>query len=264
MDLDRLSLNSMTVPSLSLDGLIDAAVSRGIPAVAPWRHLVDGGSGRRLAAAGLRVTSLCRGGMFTAPDPAGRAAAIADNRRAIDEAAQVGADCLVIVCGPVVGKDVHGSYGMVRDGLGAVLEHAGAAGVRLGIEPLHPMMAADRSVVATMRDAHDLVGELGGDAQLGVIIDLYHVWWDRELLRYAELLRDRILGVHVSDWVTPLTGAVSQGRGMLGDGVIDLPGLVGALPWNGYLEVEVLSESLWRQPVEDTLDLVLTRFRNNV
>ncbi len=184
--------------------------------------------------------------------------------RAIDEAAELAAECLVMVCGPVVEKDVAGSFSMVRDGLGAVIDHAERAGVNLGLEPLHPMMSADRSVVASLRDAHDLIVELGWPHRLGVVIDLYHVWWDRELPRYVELLSDRILGLHVSDWVTPLTGGIASGRGMMGDGSIDIPGLVRAIPWPGFIEVEVLSDELWQRPVEDTLDLVVERFGSHV
>lgn len=269
MDVGRLSLNSMTVPSLGLEELIEATIARGVPAVAPWRHLLRDdldarAAGRHLAEAGLHVSSLCRGGLFAAPSGRARASAVQDSLRAIDEAADLAADCLVLVCGPVIGGDVAGSFAMVRDGLGAIIDYAAEGGVSLGIEPLHPMMAADRSVVTTMRDAHDLIVQLGSPSGLGVVVDLYHVWWDRKLLHYVDRLRDRIVGVHVSDWVTPLSGGITAGRGMMGDGVIDIRGLVRKLPWDGYIEVEVLSEQLWREPVEETLDLVIERFTTAV
>jgi sugar phosphate isomerase/epimerase len=262
-----MSLNTATVPSLGLAEVIEAASTRGIPAIAPWRSLLDSGaaaSGQRIRDAGLRVSSLCRGGMFTAAGPADRARAIDDNRRAIEEAAEIEAGCLVLVCGPVVDKDVGGSFGMVRDGVGAILDDARSAGVRLGIEPLHPMMAADRSVVSTVADALDLLRELDGPEVLGIVIDAYHVWWDRRLPDLVAGVSDRVLGLHVSDWVSPLTGGLTSGRAMMGDGVIDLPGLVASVPWDGLVEVEVLSDEWWARPAGDVIDQAVERFQSHV
>ena len=129
MDLSLCSINTITVRSLGLRPLIDEALARGVGAVAPWRDLLatvgTDEAARLLRGSGLRVTSLCRGGMFTAVDEGGRRAAIEDNLRAIDEAHAIGADCLVLVCGPLVGKDLAGSRAMVRDGILAILPHAG-------------------------------------------------------------------------------------------------------------------------------------------
>lgn len=263
-----MSLNSMTVPSLSLRELIDAAVARGIPAVAPWRSLLDEiavpEAARVIRESGLRVSSLCRGGMFTAATERERRSAMADTRLAVEQAATLGADCLVLVCGPVVGKDVAGSFSMVRDGIGAVLDDSRAAGVRLGIEPLHPMMAADRSVVTTAADAWDLKSELDPGHDVGIVIDAYHVWWDRTLPDAMSRIGDHVCGLHVSDWVTPLTGCVTTGRGMMGDGSIDLPALVRSVPWNGDIEVEVLSDYWWGIPPARTLDIAVERFQSHV
>jgi sugar phosphate isomerase/epimerase len=271
MDLLRLSLNSMTVPSLSLDKLIDACLARGIGAIAPWRQLLEEPgvevASRWIADAGLRMSSLCRGGMFTAPGQAARTLALEDNRRAVEEAAALGADVLVLVCGPVVDKDVTGSYSMVRDGIGALLETARAAGVTLGVEPLHPMMAADRSVITRIDDALNLIAELGDDPALAVIVDAYHVWWDHQLPDQLARAGGRIRGLHVSDWVTPLSGALASGRGMMGDGCIDLPGLcesVGGCGYSGPIEVEILSDHWWNQSATEVLDLVVERFRTRV
>jgi len=254
----------MTVPDLGLAELVDLAVERNISAVAPWRHLLEGASvdsaAQRISEAGLSVSSLCRGGMFTASTAQERRAAIDDNFRAIEQAATLGAECLVMVCGPVVDKDVPGSYAMVRDGLGEVVEHAEAAGVRLGIEPLHPMMAADRSVITTLGDARDLREEVHSGDSLGVVVDLYHVWWDRTLPRILQDLEGSICGLHVSDWVSPLSGGLTSGRGMMGDGVIDIPGLVRQIPWSGFVEVEVLSDAWWSRPVTEIVDAVLSSF----
>lgn len=226
-------------------------------------------AGRIIDDAGLAVSSLCRGGMFTAPTASGRAAAVDEYRRAIDEARAIGAPVLVLVCGPVIAGDVDGSFAMVRDGIGEVLEHARSAGVRLGIEPLHPMMAADRSVVTRLADALDLVRDLGGgggggSGDLGVVVDAYHVWWERDLPALLAAAASSVCGLHVSDWVSPLTGGLLSGRGMMGDGMIDLPRLAQASCWQGWVEVEVISESWGALPAAEVVATARDRFRHHV
>lgn len=268
MDVARFSLNTMTVPGLGLPEVIDAAVARGIGWIAPWRRLLKDhtlpAAASMIRDAGLSVSSLCRGGMFTAPTAGGRLAALDDNRRALEQAAELGAPCLVLVCGPVVDRDVVGSFSMVRDGIAGLVDDARVAGVRLAIEPLHPMMAADRSVVTTIGDALDLVDDLAAPDAVGIVVDAYHVWWDRHLGELLAQGRADVLGLHVSDWVTPLTGALTAGRGMMGDGVIDLPRLVASVPWDGPVEVEVLSDDLWARPAHEVLDLAVDRFISHV
>ena len=265
MDRSQLSLNTITVRGLSIQEAVRAAAEHGLGGIAPWRDQLTDLSSHRVARmisdADLRVTSLCRGGMFTAPDAAGRAAAIDENRVAIEEAAVLGADCLVLVCGPVVDKDVAGSWRMVQDGISALIGDAAAAGVRLAIEPLHPMLAADRSVVCRLGDALDLADAI--DPSVGVIVDAYHVWWDITLQDNLRRAGDRICGVHVSDWVSPLTGGLLSGRGMVGDGVIDLRGLVAdcrAAGYEGLIEVEILSDQWWATAADVTVATVVDRF----
>jgi sugar phosphate isomerase/epimerase len=267
MEVTRMSLNTITVKSLSLDEVVDAAVSHGISTIAPWRDQLGGrpaDAGRRIRDAGLAISSLCRGGMFTATSAADRGRAIEDNRRAIEQAAEIGAPCLVLVCGPVVEKDVSGSFAMVRDGIATIASDARAAGVQLGIEPLHPMMAADRSVVATLGDAIGLAEEIDEPDAVGVVVDAYHVWWDRHLPELLAQDRAPVLGLHVSDWVSPLSGGLTSGRGMMGDGVIDLPALVAAVPWSGQVEVEVLSDEWWLKPPSEVIDVAMDRFARHV
>lgn len=263
-----MSLNTMTVPRLGLEEVVDATTARGIGWIAPWRQLLEGlhpgVAGRMIRDAGLQVSSLCRGGMFTAPTAQARAGALDDNRRAIEEAAELDALCLVLVCGPVVDRDVAGSLAMVQDGIASLVDDARAAGVRLGIEPLHPMMAADRSVVATIADAAWLADEVDAPDAVGVVVDAYHVWWDRHVASVLNGARADVLGLHVSDWVTPLTGELTSGRGMMGDGVIDIPRLVANVPWEGPVEVEVLSDALWARPADEVLDLAVERFSSHV
>ncbi|OGO56009.1 MAG: hypothetical protein A2V85_04360 [Chloroflexi bacterium RBG_16_72_14] len=265
MDLSDCSLNTITVPSLSLQQIVDQALRRGIPAIAPWRDIVQAAgveeAGRIVRASGLRVSSLVRGGLFTATDEAGRRTAIEDNLRALEEAHALGTDCLILVCGGLIGKDLVGSRAMVRDGIEAILPHAAAAGIRLGIEPLHPMMVTDRSVIATLGEANDLAERINSPF-VGVIVDVYHVWWDAYLWEEISRAGTRVLGHHVSDWVTPIMGQLSS-RGMMGDGCIDLPAIAAAVRSAGYggsVEIEILSDHWWAQPADHVLDVALERF----
>jgi sugar phosphate isomerase/epimerase len=265
MDLSHCSINTITVRSLGLRALIDEALARGVPAIAPWRDLLatvgTDEAARMIHGSGLRVTSLCRGGLFTAPDEAGRRAAIEDNLRAIDEAHAIGADCLVLVCGPLVGKDLAGSRAMVRDGIEAILPYATDARMPLGIEPLHPMMVADRSVITTLCEALDLADRIGSPT-VGVVVDAYNVWWDPHLEAQVHRASGRILGFQISDWVVPITGQL-ESRGMMGDGCIDLPAVarsVRAAGYDGPVEIEILSDRWWSQPPGQVLDLALARF----
>ena len=186
-DRSWLAINTATVKSLSLEQAVEGCARAGITAIAPWRDILAQcglvRAQKLIRDAGLTVTALCRGGMFTAADEVGRRAAIDDNRRAIDEAAAIDAQCLVLIAGglPPGSRDLAGAHAQVRDGLAAVLPYAREAGVPLAIEPLHPMTAADRGCVNTLSHANDLCDELGEG--LGVAVDVYHVWWDPDLAR---------------------------------------------------------------------------------
>ena len=250
-----MSLNIYTVrEQWNLREAIEGCARHGVPAIAPWRDkLADCGlenAAKMIADNGLRVSSLCRGGMFPAADVAGRQAAIDDNRRALDDAAALGAACLVLVVGGLPGnsKDLADARRQVEDGIAASLEHARAVGVPLAIEPLHPMYAADRACVNTLSQALDICDALGDG--VGIIVDVYHVWWDPELEAQIERAgRERIFGFHVCDWLVPTTDLLLD-RGMMGDGVIDLPkirGWVEAAGFEGDTEVEIMSARNWWQ-----------------
>jgi len=256
------SLNTATVKQWTLAECIEGCARHGIPGISPWRDVLhDMGveaAARRIRDAGLRVTGLCRGGMFPAADVAGRAAAIEDNRRAIAEAKALGADCLVMVCGglPPGSKDLPGARAMVRDGLEAILPEARAAGVTLALEPLHPMTCADRSVLSTLGQALDLCDALGGG--VGVAVDVYHVWWDPDLARQMARAQGRIAAFHVCDWKVPTTDLVFD-RGMPGEGVIDIPAIRAMAlraGWRGGVEVEVLSRAVWAMEAEEVMRAV--------
>lgn len=257
---DLLSLNTATVrEKWSLRQMIEGCARHGIRGIAPWRDkLAELGvkeAAKLIRANGLTVTGLCRGGMFPAADGQSRRAAIEDSLRAIEDAATLEARCLVLVVGglPSGSKDLAGAREQVRDGIGAVLGHARACGVPLAIEPLHPMYAADRACVNTLAQANDLCDELGDG--LGLAVDVYHVWWDPRLK--AEIERagaKRLLAFHICDWLVPTTDLLLD-RGMMGDGVIDIPlvrSWVEAAGYHGFHEVEIFSASNWwrRDPDE--------------
>jgi sugar phosphate isomerase/epimerase len=259
-----LSINTATVRAQwSLPDIIAALARHGIRGISPWRDQVAAAglddTARRIRDAGLTVTGLCRGGMFPAPDRDGRRAANDDNRRAVDEALTLGARCLVLVVGglpkdrrgEIVSRDLAGAREMVRDGLGLLHEYARGAGMPLAIEPLHPMYAADRACVNTMAQANALCDELAPDGAngLGIAVDVYHVWWDpllrAEIIRAGE--RNRLYAYHICDWLVPTRDLLND-RGMMGDGVIDLPlirGWMEAAGYRGMHEVEIFSAQDW-------------------
>lgn len=270
----RFSLNQETVRQWSLPELVAGCTAAGVDAVGLWRDPVRRFGVREtaklVAGAGLRVSSLCRGGFFTAADPAGRALALDDNRRAVEEAAELGADTLVLVSGglPAGDRDLPGARRRIVEILGELAPWAGAHGVRLGIEPLHPMFAADRCVVSTLGQALDIAERFPAE-QVGVVADSYHLWWDERLP--AELRRagrgGRIASVQVADWVTPLPEGVLLGRGQLGDGSVDLRAfreLADTAGYRGPVEVEIFHPGLWARDGTEVLREVIERYREHV
>ncbi len=263
-----LSINTATVrKQWSLPEIISGCAHHGIGFISPWRDQVAAAglkeTTQRVRDAGLHLSGYCRGGMFPAADRAGRRAALDDNKRAVDEALTLGAPCLVLVVGglpkdgdgKVASKDLAGAREMVRDGIGELREYAQPAGMPLAIEPLHPMYAADRACVNTMAQANDLCDELG--AGIGIAVDAYHVWWDPNLEREIERAgghSKRLLAYHICDWLVPTTDLLLD-RGMMGDGVIDLPRIrswMEAAGYRGPHEVEIFSANNWwkRDPDE--------------
>jgi sugar phosphate isomerase/epimerase len=266
-----LAINSATVKPWSLPQLVDGCARAGIPAIAPWRDIVQAQgiekAGRTIRDAGIVVSCLCRGGMFPAADAAGRKAALEDNKRAVDEAVGIGAGSLVLIAGglPKGSKDIAGARAQVRDGLAALLEYARQAHMPLAIEPLHPMYAADRACVNTLAHANDLCDELGDG--LGIALDAYHVWWDPNLSAEIRRAGRRILTYHVCDWLVPTTDLLLD-RGMPGDGAIDLKSIramVEAVGYDFYIDVEIFSAgNWWKRDPDEVLKICLERHRTVV
>jgi sugar phosphate isomerase/epimerase len=270
MNAEGLSINLATVrEQWNLGEAVEACAKLGIKAIDPWRDQVAkfglADSAKVIKDNGMKVTGYCRGGMFTASDARGRAAAIDDNKRAIDEAQALGAECLVLVVGgvPKGSNDIVGARTQVAEGIATILPHARAAKMPLAIEPLHPMYAADRACVNTLNQALDMAGQIAPD--VGVAIDVYHVWWEPGLAeQIARAGREkRIFAHHICDWLVP-TKDLLLDRGMMGDGVIDLKGfrrMIEDAGFHGPQEVEIFSAAdWWKRPGEEVLKTCIERY----
>lgn len=263
--LSRCSINTATLGHRQpLETIIEQVASLGFGWIAPWRRELEGRApltiARQIRDAGLRVSSYCRSTYIPSSDARTFAANLDDNRRAIEQAAQLGAESFVMVVGgmPEGSRDLPGAREQVREGLASLLEHAQQMDLPLALEPLHPMYAADRSCLSTLAQALDLCEQLepSDSRYLGVAVDAYHCWWDPDLhLQIARAgAQRRLLGLHVCDWLVP-TRDLLLDRGMMGDGVIDLAGLRHAMEDAGYrgpVEVEIFSFNNWwqRDPLE--------------
>jgi sugar phosphate isomerase/epimerase len=264
----RLSLNQATVKSLPLTQALDLCQRHDIPAVGLWRDRVaELGLTESVAAvrrSGRHVSSLCRGGFFTHLDAGARRAAMADNRAAIEEAAALEADALVLVSGGLVPgrRDLALARRMITDAIAELVPRAQELGVRLGVESLHPMFCADRCVLVRLGDAVDVALLFPADA-VGVVVDTYNVWWDSGLAADIARSHGRIVSYQLGDWVSPLPADALLGRGHLGDGSIDfglISGQVLAAGYTGYTEVEIFNQAIWDAPADQTAATVKARF----
>jgi sugar phosphate isomerase/epimerase len=262
----RLSLNQATTTQWTMPEVVEGCMRAGLDKIGLWRGPVaEYGlerSAKLLRDAGLTVTSLCRGGFFA------DAGAIADNRKAIEEAATLGTRILVLVSGGMVpgSSDVDGARQNVVDSIAELAPYAASHGVQLAIEPLHPMFCSDRCVVSTLDQALDMASAFPA-SQVGVCVDTYHIWWDPNV--YAAIARaaDRIAIFQVCDWITPLPEGVLLGRGIMGDGCIELRRLreaVDATGYSGPIEVEILNQSLWDSPGDDVVDRIIRTYQEHV
>lgn len=265
VDLARLSHNQITTQKWSVRQAVEGCVRAGIPSIALWRDKVaEAGldeSARIVRDAGLRISSLCRGGWFPAATEAEWQAHIDDNRRAIEEAATLGTEVLVLVCGPAANKDIQMARAQVEDAIFQLMPYAIEHGIKMAIEPLHPMYAGDRSVIVTLRQALEMARKLAS-SYVGVVIDVYHTWWDPEVYEQIKAAAGSILGFHVSDWLVP-TPDMLLGRGMMGDGIIELRKLraaVDAAGYSGPIEVEIFNQKLWDMPGDELLRLMCQRY----
>ncbi len=264
----RLSLNQRTTAEWSLREAIDGCLAAGLPAIGPWREPVAEVGTETAASwlhdAGLRVSSLCRGGFFTVREPAERRASHEENLRALDEAATLGASTLVLVPGglPDGDRDIAAARSRAAEAIDLLVPEARARGVILGIEPMHPIFAADRGVVSTLGQALDIAEQHPADA-VGVVVDTFHVWWEPDVLTQVARAAGRIASYQVCEWITPLPPDALLSRGMMGDGHIDFAALTRAVSAAGYtgdVEVEIFNADVWAAPGAEVVATLARRY----
>jgi sugar phosphate isomerase/epimerase len=264
----RLSLNQRTTASWSLPEAIQGCVDAGLGAIGIWREqLAEVGldqACRLVAESGLRVSSLCRGGFFTTADLAEAAIAEANNREAIEEAAALHAATLVLVPGglPQGDKDLRAARDRAARAIERLVPYAHELGVNLGIEPMNPIYAADRGVISTLAQALD-IAERFDAADVGVVVDTFHVWWEPGVADQLQRAGQRIVSYQICDWITPLPADTLLARGMMGDGHIDFPTFTKAVARAGYrgdVEVEIFNADLWKAPPTWVVDTMIKRY----
>ncbi len=265
MSLDKLCIHTITTKPWSFETAIGKYAAAGIGGVSVWRDSAQAYAGGIKAAGelsrseGVDIVSYVRGGFFSGLLPAARQEAIDENKRIIDEAAELGAPLVVLVCGATPGQSLFDSRRQIADGLAAVMPHAEAAGVKLGIEPLHPMYADSRSAVSTMGQANAICDAVG-HKDLGITVDVFHVWWDDQLEAQIRLTgeKGRLFSFHICDWKDRPDDMLND-RGIMGEGVIDIAqiqGWVKAAGFSGYEEVEIFSNRYWAMDQDDFLERI--------
>lgn len=268
----KIAIHTFTNKPWSLAECLDRYGKAGVPGLSVWRNLIDpeeGGIGiteaaRRILDSGLKVPALVRGGFFPGESAARRQQAVDLNRQYVDEARAIGAEMVVLVVGAVPGQSLSESRRQVCDGMAALLPHAEAAGVKLAIEPLHPMYAADKSCVNRMAEARELCETLRHPL-VGIAADVYHIWWDPDVEQELRLAAEQktLFGFHICDWRVQTRHLLTD-RGLMGDGCIDVAGfrrLVDELGFDGFHEIEVFSEAYWAWNQDEYLSLILERER---
>ena len=269
-DFSRLCVHTITTKGWELEEAVERYAESGVSGITVWRQWLEGRdpaeAGDRIRAAGLKVVSLCRGGFYPAFEEKDREEAIEDNKRAIEDAAALGAPLVVLVCGAVPGQSLVESRKQITDGIAATLPLAESLGVKLAIEPLHPMYADDRSAINTLASANDVCDELNHPL-VGIAYDVYHLWWDPDLEEQTKRTAqaDRLFAYHVCDWMTPTTDLLND-RGLMGEGCIDLRGIRALVEKNGFdgmIEIEVFSNRWWEKPTQEFLEAIKQSYLNH-
>lgn len=269
-DFSKLCIHTITTKPWDIDTAIDKYAEAEIGGITVWRQWLDGEDisrlGDNIRSRNIEIVSLCRGGFFPAPDKQSLESAIEDNRKAIREAAQLGAPMIVLVCGAVPGQPLEKSRQQIADGITAVLPLAEEHNIKLAIEPLHPMYADDRSAINTLASAND-VCDVINHPLAGVALDVYHVWWDPDLKSQIERTAkaERLFAFHICDWMTPTTDLLND-RGLMGEGCIDIPeirSIVEANGFSGFNEVEIFSDRWWQRDQDEFLTDIKDAYLNH-
>ncbi len=269
-DISKLCIHTITTKPWKIEEAAKHFSTAGVKAITVWRSALEGRNikqtGKMLLDHDLTIVSLCRGGFFPAKDLNKRSSAIDENRRAIDEAAQLGAPMLVLVCGADPSQSLEDSRKQIQDGISEIIPHASAAGIKLAIEPLHPMYADTRSAINTMKQANDLAEELNSP-WVGVAADVYHVWWDpfleKEIKRCGE--NGHLMAFHICDWKVP-TADMLLDRGLMGEGCIPVKQIrswVEAAGFTGFNEVEIFSTAHWKENQSEYLRKIIKAYKEN-
>ena len=266
-DFSKLCVHTITTKPWEIEVAMDKYAEAGVGGITVWRQWLEGRNiskvGEQLRERDLEIVSLCRGGFFPASTSQGLSDAIEDNRRAIREAAELGAPMIVLVCGAVPGQPLSESRKQIADGIAAVLPLAEEHGIKLAIEPLHPVYADDRSAINTMASANAVCDELQHKL-VGIAADVYHIWWDPDLAAQIELTgkMERLFGFHICDWMTP-TADLLNDRGLMGEGCIDVRGIramVEATGFCGFNEVEIFSDRWWGSDQDEFLAAIKSAY----
>lgn len=267
-DLSQLCVHTITTKPWPIEQAATEFAASGVKGITVWRDALEGRNvaktGQLLRDEGLEIVSLCRGGFFPAVDKSKREAAIADNKKAIDEAAELGTTLVVLVCGADPKQSLEESRKQIHDGIASLLPYAEKAGVRLAIEPLHPMYADTRSAINTLGQANDMAESLHSP-WVGVAVDVYHLWWDPSLKREIKRCGDNgnLLAFHICDWNVPTTDLLLD-RGLMGEGCIpvrQIRGWVEEAGFRGFYEVEIFSNTFWKQDQREFLNKIVTAYR---
>lgn len=262
-DFSRLCVHTITTKPWGLEEAVENYLSAGIKGISVWRNVFDViepvKAGDLLKSANMSVVSLVRGGFFPAATESGRKSAVDDNLKAIEEAAAIGAPFVVLVCGALPGQSLELSREQIRSGIEEVLPRAEQLGVKLAIEPLHPMYADDRSAINTLKQANDMCDSIGSSF-VGVAVDVYHLWWDPDLEK--EIRRcgksGYLYAYHVCDWRTPTIDFLND-RGLMGEGCIPLKEIrswVEGAGFKGFNEVEIFSNRWWSRDQNQFLNQI--------
>jgi sugar phosphate isomerase/epimerase len=267
IDFSRLCLHTMTTKPWNLTQCVENYRDAGIAGITIWRNLLDRSTIKEapkvLRDNNMHVVSLCRGGFFASASKLKRAESIADNLRAIDEASVIGASLIILVCGSDMNQSLEKSREQIKEGILKILPQARSAGIRLAVEPLHPMYAGDRSAINTMKQANDLVAQINSE-WVGIAVDTFHVWWDNTLREEIRVAGEggSLFAFHVSDWLVPMTDFLND-RGLMGTGCIDIPGIRGWVEesgFKGFIEVEIFSKKYWSMDQLNYLSLIKQAF----
>ena len=267
-DLSRLCIHTITTKPWQIEEAAKNYAASGVKGITVWRDALEGRNirqtGQMLRDYGLTIVSLCRGGFFPSKDINKRKLALDDNRRAIEEAAELDTSLIVLVCGADPAQPLEESRKQIQDGIAAILPDAKAVGVKLAIEPLHPMYADARSAINTLAQANDMAEALASPF-VGVAIDVYHLWWDpnleKEIKRCGE--NNNLLAFHICDWKVPTTDLLLD-RGLMGEGCIPVKQIrswVEATGYVGFNEVEIFSNSHWAEDQHGFLKKIIDAYK---